>query len=356
MLHRLILRVLPSLALAVTEESVRKRKRIVMLVPGLLAFLFYRIAKQVVDLAEPVTLLVVSGLIALLTAACAYRAGRQIPFIRILHEDRAARVLWVLGWIGFVYGLQLSLLVLALLWLVSYDYGQHPDGPAMMAIIISCTSVARDAFEIGHIRWLQSNGRPFATFPDGAALRALMREARFAPSKWFASGLAICWLLAQIAATAVESRVGIVVQLGMVTIAAGLITVFAYFDGQQRKEGWVSALVATSPGELFKFWWWPGSAFASTYYLVLLGAMLYPLHHVRLSPNLLSAAVGLIGGIMGLYGYYLGVRRNVEDRERQEVPVSLLRCPFVMGILGQSRSRSMVKPAGPETPARSSAT
>ena len=356
MLHRLTLRVLPSLALAVTEESVRKRKRIVMLVPGLVAFLFYRMAKQVVDLAEPVTLLVVSGLIALLTAACAYRAGRQIPFIRILHEDRAARVLWVLGWIGFVYGLQLSLLVLALLWLVSYDYGQHPDGPAMMAIIISCTAVARDAFEIGHIRWLQSSGRPFATFPDGAALRALMREARFAPSKWFASGLAICWLLAQIAATAVESRVGIVVQLGMVTIAAGLITVFAYLDGQQRKEGWVSALVATSPGELLKFWWWPGLAFASTYYLVLLGAMLYPLHHVRPSPNLLSAAVGLVGGIMGLYGYYLGIRRNVEDRERQEVPVSLLRCPFVMGILGQSRSRSMVKPAGPDTPARSTAT
>jgi hypothetical protein len=352
MLHRLALRVLPSLALAVTEESVRKRKRIVILVPGLVAFVFYRSAKQVVDLAEPATLLVVSGLIALITAACAYRAGRQIPFICILHEDRIARVLWVLGWIGFVYGLQLSLLVLALLWLVNYDYGLHPDGPAMMAIIISCTAVARDAFEIGHVRWLQSSGRPFATFPDGAALRTLMRESRLASSKWFASGLAICWVLAQIAATPVVSRVGIVVQLGVVTIAAGFITVFAYFDGQQRQEGWVSALVATSPGELLKFWWWPGLAFASTYYLVLLGAVLYPLQHVQPSPNLLSAAVGLVGGIMGLYGYYLGVRRNVEDRERQEVPVSLLRCPFVMGILGQSRS--MVKPAGPETPARSS--
>ena len=116
----------------------------------------------------------------------------------------------------------------------------------------------------------------------------------------------------------------------------------------------MSALVSTSPGELLKFWWWPGLAFASTYYLVLLGVVLYPLQQVHPSPNLLSAAVGLVGGIMGLYGYYLGVRRNVEDRERQEVPVSLLRCPFVMGILGQSRS--MAKPAGPETPARSSAT
>ena len=187
------------------------------------------------------------------------------------------RVLWVLGWIGFVYGLQLSLLVLALLWLVNYDYGQHPDGPAMMAIIISCTAVARDAFEIGHVRWLQQRGRPFATFPDGAALRAMVRESRLAPSKWFASGLAVCWLLAQMTATPVASRVGIAVQLGLVTIAAGIITVFAYFDGQQRKEGWVSALVATSPGELLKFWWWPGLAFASTYYFVL-WPVLYPLY------------------------------------------------------------------------------
>ena len=85
--------------------------------------------------------------------------GLAVRFLySIVHEDRAARVLWVLGWIGFVYGLQLSLLVLALLWLVNYDYGQHPDGPSMMAIIISCTAVARDAFEIGHVRWLQQRG------------------------------------------------------------------------------------------------------------------------------------------------------------------------------------------------------
>ncbi len=348
MLHRLALRVLPSLALAVTEESVRKRKRIVMLAPGLFAFVFYRVAKQIVDLAEPVTLLVVSGLIALLTAACAYRTGRRIPFVRILHEDRLARGLWILGWIGFVYGLQLSLLVLALLWLVQYDYALHPDGPAMMAIIISCTSVARDAFEIGHVRWLQMSGRPFATFPDGAALRTMIRQSSLAPCKWFVSGLAICGVLALITATPIASRFGIAVQLGVVTMAAGILTVFAYFDGQQRKEGWVSALVATTPGELLKFWWWPGLAFASTYYLVLLGAVLYPLQQVHPSPNLLNATVGLVGGIMGLYGYYLGVRRNVEDRERQEVPVSLLRCPFVMGILGPSHS--MDKPAGPETP------
>ena len=46
MLHRLALRVLPSLTLPVTEDSVRKRKRLVMFVPGLVAFACYRAAKQ----------------------------------------------------------------------------------------------------------------------------------------------------------------------------------------------------------------------------------------------------------------------------------------------------------------------
>ena len=156
MLHRLALRVLPSLTLAVTEDSVRKRKRLVMFVPGLVAFAVYRAAKQGFSLAEPMTLLLLSGLISMVTALCAYRVGRGLPFARLVGADGARRIGWVLAWIGFVYGIQLSLLVLALLWLVGYDYAQHPDGPAMMAIIIPSTAVARDAFEIGYIRWLES--------------------------------------------------------------------------------------------------------------------------------------------------------------------------------------------------------
>ena len=47
------LRVLPSLSLAVTDDAVRKRKRLVMFVPGLVAFGVYRLAKHVVPLTEP---------------------------------------------------------------------------------------------------------------------------------------------------------------------------------------------------------------------------------------------------------------------------------------------------------------
>jgi hypothetical protein len=52
--------------------------------------------------------------------------------------------------------------------------------------------------------------------------------------------------------------------------------------------------------------------------------------------NVLVASAGAVGALMALYGYYLGYQRDVEDRVRREVPVSLLRCPFVMGILGRS--------------------
>ena len=47
MLHRMALRVLPSLSLAVTEDAVRKQKRIVMFVPGVVAFGIYRLAKHI---------------------------------------------------------------------------------------------------------------------------------------------------------------------------------------------------------------------------------------------------------------------------------------------------------------------
>ena len=158
MLHRMALRVLPSLSLAVTENSVRKKKRIVMFVPGLVAFAVYRVAKLLLPLSEPIVLLAVSGLVSLVTALLAYRVGRATAWGKILREDGSRLLTWLGGWIGFVYGVQLSLLVLALLWLVGYDYLKHPDGPAMMAIIISCTSVARDAFEIGHVRKVSPHG------------------------------------------------------------------------------------------------------------------------------------------------------------------------------------------------------
>jgi hypothetical protein len=337
MLHRLALRVLPSLTLAVTEDSVRKRKRVVMFVPGLVALACYRIAKQGFSLAEPITLLLLSGLISMATAGCAYRVGRGLPFTRLVEADGARRIGWVLVWIGAVYGIQLSLLVLALLWLVGYDYAKHPDGPSMMALIIPSTAVARDAFEIGYLRWLESAGRPLVTFPDGVQLRAMLQRFNPALMSWIGGGALASATLSVAMFTALSGDVALLAQGAMVTVIAGTVAVFAFFAGQAGGDAWFSRISGTRWSELMKFWWWPGLAFASTYYLVLLGACLYVVKQPMDSAELFAGLASLVGGLMALYGYYLGHRRNIEDRQQGAVPSVLLRCPFVMGILGKSR-------------------
>ena len=115
MLHRMALRVLPSLSLVVTEDAVRKQKRIVMFVPGLVAFVVYRLAKLLLPLSDPIVLLMVSGLVAVVTALLAYRVGRATAWGKILQEDGRRLLLWLGGWIGCVYGIQLSLLVMSAL-------------------------------------------------------------------------------------------------------------------------------------------------------------------------------------------------------------------------------------------------
>jgi hypothetical protein len=354
MLHRLSLRVLPSLALAVTQDDVRKHKRLVMFVPGLVAFVLYRAAKQVVSMAEPVTLLVLSGLISTVTAVCAYRLGRRVPFGKLLPADGMFRMFWMGGWIGFVYGVQLSLLVLALLWLVGYDYSQHPDGPAMMAIIIACTAVARDAYEIGYVRFLQAEGRPVATFPDGVALRTLVRESAPMMARWMVGGFVASALFAAAMSLLSSASLRLYAQVAVVTLVAGVVALLAYFGGRQRSGEWRQAVVAAGWGELFRFWWWPGLAFAATYYLVIIGGIVFPLRQANPSPAVLIASAGVVGALMALYGYYLGYRRDAEDRFTRGVPASLLRCPFVMGILRRSSIADEVPPGPTQASLRNS--
>jgi len=336
MLHRMALRVLPSLALGVTTEPVRRRKRIVMLIPGLAAFAVYRVAKSVVPLSDAVTLLAVSGLVSAVTAFWAYRRGRQASLAQVWREDGLRRVAWLIVWIGFAYGVQLSLMVLALLKiLVQYDFLQHPDGPAMMAIIIAGTSVARDAFEIGHVRLLQRQGEPVVTFPDGASLRdavsaepgRLVRWALFPAIGGAALAVALGGLH-DLAATALA-------QLILVTLLAGSLAVWAHAAGERRPGGWSAVMSGAGWTEVFRYWWWPGLAFAATYYLSWAGLLFFVVQ-ADVSGSLTRGAIaGAVAGMMATYCYYLGHRRHVENQLRQIVPPSLLRCPFVMGILSK---------------------
>jgi hypothetical protein len=336
MLHRLALRVLPGLALAVTDEAPRRRKRLIMAVAGLIAFVAYRVCKTALPLSHPVVLLAVSGFISSAIALVAYRIGRQAPLSGIWRDDGTGRLAWLAGWVGFVYGVQLSLLVLALLrTLVNYDFLRHPEGPAMMAIIIAGTSVARDAFEIGHLRWLQWAGKALVTFPDGASLRAFA---------WEQPGRLVLWcLVGGGTATAAALLVSVlgslgqsdIAQLAVVTTVGGTAALWAYLAGWQGQRGVRASLRRVTWPELFRFWWWPGLAFAATYYLVLLGIRAFLLRLDGGSPDVQALMAGLVAGLMALYGYYLGCRRFQEDQIQQAVPAGLLRCPFVLDILSK---------------------
>lgn len=338
MLHRLALRVLPSLTLAVTEEQVRKRKRLVMLAPGLVAFCAFRILKHLAPFSHPLLLLGVSGLLSSSAALWAFRMGREGSFVKIWGEDGFRRISWVVGWIGFAYGVQLSLMVLALLKIfLNYDFLHHSDGPAMMAMIIACTSVARDAFEIGHIRRLQQRGDPIITFPDGAALRALFHEQPGRLLLAFLSAGAVCALFVGVGSLSEIGRTELV-QLVVTTVIAGSLTLIAYLEGERRTRDWRTRLVLSGVTELFRFWWWPGLAFAATYYLVLAGAMRYVFQIGSIGVAGQVGMAGLVAGVMTIYGYYLGYRRHQEDRLRESIPAALLRCPFVLGILGKARN------------------
>ena len=181
MLHRISLRVLPELALAVTEEGFRKRKRILMLFPGLLGFALYRGLHLAGWHSDIVALLLATGVFSTLVALVAYSYGRERRLIELVREDGGARLVSFGLRFGFLYALQLSLMVLALLKLCSYSYTEHPDGPALMAVIIASTSVSRDAFELGHLRLLQQQGRSFLTCPDTKGFSALLGGH---PSLW----------------------------------------------------------------------------------------------------------------------------------------------------------------------------
>ncbi len=346
MLHRMALRVLPSLSLAVTENSVRKKKRIVMFVPGLVAFAVYRVAKLLLPLSEPIVLLIVSGLVSLVTALLAYRVGRGTAWSKLVREDGSRLLLWIGGWIGFVYGVQLSLLVLALLWLVGYDYLKHPDGPAMMAIIISCTSVARDAFEIGHVQKMVLMGRPFPTFPNGMALRRMVGDLAMGFVPWVGIGLIVGALGASLGHLVEATQIAALIQLSAVAVLGGGVALCAYFGGLRPQASWTQGLLQTKTKELLKYWWWPGLSFAATYYLVAAGSVIFLLRQPGIPTSYAMVGGGLVTGMMALYCYFLGFRRQVEEQQGYTMSSALLRCPFVMGILGKSTGAGISVTAG----------
>src|SRR2546425_1025656 len=262
------MRVVPALTVAVTEEGFRRRKRIVMLVPGLVALALYRGLKIMAWHEDIVALLCASGLFSSLVALDAYAYGRERPLVGVLREDDLRTQAWVALRIGFLYAVQLSLMVLALLKIATYSYFEHPDGPAMMALIIASTSVARDAFEIGHIRLLQQQGRPFATFPDGKALWALVtgRVDLWAMRVGVVTvGVGLVYLALTMVTPAATTDLGQVVVIG---VLAGAACTLAFVQGLHPSLRTWEGLTQYSWRGLLRFFLWAGMGFGWTDFFI----------------------------------------------------------------------------------------
>jgi len=338
MLHRLSLRVLPQLNALVTDPPVRKRKRVVMLAPGLVAFGIYHLLKPVLPLSDPLVLLGLSGCISMLAAIWAFRQGRGVTLRESWRQDGAQRWAWLVGWIGLVYSIQLSLLVLAILQVfVGYNFLLHPEGPAMMAIIISCTSVTRDAFEIGHVQRLTHQGVVVPTFPDGEALRTWIPREIAVIAKWGAlatiMGAVGSWLLFRVGPLELQP----IIQSLLVPVIIASIGLMSFFGGEalyaQNTQGrkprtWLSSLW---------FWMWPNLTFSATYFLVLMGMTAFVFRVEQVPQAGFIAMSACTGMLMALYTLFLGWRKSYEEH-LVGIPESIQRCPFVMGMLQNSNT------------------
>lgn len=337
MLHRLALRVVPQLNAAVTESAVRKRKRLVMLAPGLIAFLLYRLLKGILPLDDPFVLLAFSGAICTVTALWAYRMGRKESLSHIFTSDSFKRLAWVAGWIGCAYGMQLSLLVLAMLALfVDYNFLLHPEGPAMMALIIPTTAVTRDAFEIGHVMRLESEGTRMVTFPDGQPFREFLQRDPFRVSQWGGSAFVVGILFSILFSFAGDWGVNGIGQALVSMVVAGSMAHLAFLQGQFPEHNWTDRIGSQSWWERVQFWVWPCLTFALTYYLVLWGFSVFLLNVSVTQLSLFSGLAGLTCALMVGYSYFLGTRVFVEKQTQGEISEGLRRCPFVMEILAKT--------------------
>jgi len=163
---------------------------------------------------------------------------------------------------------------------------------------------------------------------------------------WVAVGLVVGALGASLGHFVEMSQIAALVQLSAVALLGGGVALCAYFGGLRPKKSWTQGLFQTKTGELLKYWWWPGLSFASTYYLVAAGCVIFLLKQPGIPSAYAMVVGGFVTGMMALYCYYLGFRRQVEEQQGQTMSNALLRCPFVMGILGKSTSAGVSMTAG----------
>src|SRR5256712_14013403 len=143
----------------------------------------------------------------------------------------------------------------------------------MMALIIASTSVARGAFEIGLVRLLQHQGRPFVTFPDCKALWALVtgRVDLWAMRVGVATmAVGLVYLALTMVMPAATTDLGELIVIGLLAGAACTLT---FVQGLHPSLRTWEGLTRYSWRGMVRVFLWPGMGFGWTYFIILDGAV-----------------------------------------------------------------------------------
>ncbi len=291
MLHRMKLRVLYRDQLVKEKALARKRLRVVLLA-GLITYPPFLGITYLIFSEARVLPLVLIGLLTCVVCMPIALTGYAKGFgqdLSILWRQRREELLWLAFKVGFCYAFVLYWMILGI---VEFLLGYH----AFRAMLISfvASAVARDGFEIGHLRAQQADTRAIHTFPDGRPISELLvarpRETfgLVAAATVLAGGLGL-WL----GPLVINPRY----QTLWVAVVAGVsaTALYAYAYPPHR----VSSV-------LRRFFIWPGIVLSATYFVVL-AYLLRVVGETKLPPSLdFGLLMAVCTAWMGLSSLFLG--------------------------------------------------
>jgi hypothetical protein len=118
----------------------------------------------------------------------------------------------------------------------------------------------------------------------------------------------------------------IVASIGLISFFGGQ-ALYAQNKQESKRRAWLSSL---------SFWVWPSLTFSATYFLVLMGMTAFVFRVEQVSQGGFIAMAACTAMLMVLYTLFLGWRKSYEEQV-VTIPESIQRCPFVMGILQNSK-------------------
>ena len=256
MLHRLKLKVVYGDALNLDKTAKRLKLRVI-LISGFAVFIpFLVITYLLIAQEDRVIKLLIIGLLSALSCVpvvlYAYAKGMKRP-LRELWQERPEELKWLSFKIGFLYGFALYWMILGI---VEFLFGYQSFRAALISFVAS--AAARDGFEIGYLRSLESAKQvKIKIFPDN---RSILEMFPVAAQK-----------IILLVSTAIFGGALTGLYLGPLlpnpqhqTIAVGLAV------GVVATLSYVWALdVPPSRKAILRYFIWPGFTMSVTYFLIL---------------------------------------------------------------------------------------